>query len=143
MDNPFSKSGNASAVSARHAHSEAKRRFSPSYGVHKGYIKDPNWPPAHFPEDGVAAARRYRRVVVNFEVEFDGVKQAVQGDLSAGGAMFLLPAHRNDTQVVVILKGVRARAEVLSVSPKGALFAHHCHFIDATEGQALFEAVSS
>lgn len=142
MDNPFSKSLN-SAVTTRKAHSESKRRFSPSYGVHKGYIKDPNWPPAHFPEEGLAAARRFRRVEIRFDLELAGEVKPVLGDISAGGAMFLFNESRPGAEVVVLLKGVRAKAKVLSVSPKGALFAHHCQFVDASEGRALFEAVSS
>jgi len=142
MDDAFSKSG-SSPVTARKAHSESKRRFSPSYGVHKGYIKDPNWPPAHFPEEGMAAARRYRRVEIRFDLELAGEVKSVLGDISAGGAMFLFNESQPGAEVAVIVKGVRARAKVLSVSPKGALFAHHCQFVDAPEGRALFEAVSS
>lgn len=143
MDNPFSKSAPASAVTTRRAHSDARRRFSPSYGVHRGYIKDPNWPPAHFPEAGPASARRTRRVETRFDVELPEGTRSVLGDVSAGGAMFLLDERRHERQVVVAVKAMRARAEVLSVSMKGGRFAYHCQFLDVEEGEAVFEAISS
>lgn len=143
MDNPFSKSAPASAVTTRRAQTDVRRRFSPSYGVHHGYIKDPNWPPAHFPESGAAAARRTRRVEARFEVEFSDGTKSVLGDVSAGGAMFVLDERRVERQVVVAVKAMRARAEVLSVSLKNGRYAHHCQFVDVEEGQAVFEAISS
>lgn len=143
MDNPFSKSAPASAVTTRRAHSDERKRFSPSYGVHKGYIKDPNWPPAHFPEEGLAAGRRTRRVQFEFVVELGGHEKTVRGDVSSGGAMFLLDERSGEKEVVVAVKAMRARAEVLSVSKKGERWAHHCRFLDSEEGQAVFEAISS
>ena len=72
MDNHFTNAGGAGS-SRKFAQRETKvARFSPSYGVRKGFIKDPNWPPAQFPEEGNATQRRFRRMPASFAVTFEG-----------------------------------------------------------------------
>lgn len=143
MSDVFTKSSTISSVINRKGHSLASGRFSPSFGVHRGLIKDPNWPPAQFPEFGTAKARRFRRVEMSFSVELRGATVNVQGDVSEGGAMFLLD-HEVDTKVVdVIVTSKVARAEVLSVSRRGNAFAHHCRFVDTAEARPVWEAVAS
>ena len=143
MSDVFTKSGSISSVINRKGHSTASGKFSPSFGVHRGLIKDPNWPPAEFPEHGTAASRRFRRVEMTFGVELRGETREVHGDVSEGGAMFLLDRRVETKHVDIIVKGVAARAEVLSASKKGASFAHHCRFIDSAEALPVWEAVAS
>ena len=143
MSDVFTKAATISSVITRKGHSTASGRFSPSFGVHRGLIKDPNWPPAQFPEHGTAASRRFRRVELSFEVELRGEAHHVQGDVSEGGAMFLLGRKVETKHVDIVVKGKAARAEVLSASKKGTAFAHHCRFIDAAEALPGWEAVAS
>jgi hypothetical protein len=143
MSDVFTKSGSVSSVITRKGHSTASGKFSPSFGVHRGLIKDPNWPPAQFPEHGSAASRRFRRVELSFNVELRGEAHRVHGDLSEGGAMFLLDRKVETKHVDIVVNGLAARAEVLSASKKGASFAHHCRFIDSAEALPVWEAVAS
>ncbi len=123
-----------------------RARFSPSYGVHKGYIQDPNWPPAFYPEDRSANARRSLRIDCAFEVVFsEGAARYVQGDLSRGGARFIVPSRLDEAKVAVLVKddgaSVRARADVLSCAPKGDSFEYRARFADPTEGEAVWTAM--
>jgi hypothetical protein len=143
MYDSFSKSVPVSSVINRRSHPEPQKKFSPSFAVRHGLIKDPNWPPAEFPESGNAAARRTRRVEANFEVELRGEVHRVHGDISEGGAMFILD-RQVDTRVVdIVVKGKAARAEVLTLSRRGTTFAHHCRFLDVNEARPVWEAVVS
>jgi hypothetical protein len=143
MSDVFTKSNSVSSVINRKGHSSAAGKFSPSFGVRRGLIKDPNWPPHQFPDHGNAASRRFRRVEMSFGIELRGEAHAVKGDVSEGGAMFLLDRKVDTKQVDIIVKGRAARAEVLSASKKGNFFAHHCRFIDASESVPVWEAVAS
>lgn len=143
MHDAFSKANSVSSVIKRNGRSTASGKFSPSFGVHRGLIKDPNWPPAQFPEHGTAASRRFRRIDTTFVVATRGEELTVKGDISEGGAMFLLD-RKVDTRVVdVMVKGKAARAEVLSTSKKGTLFAHHCRFLDAAESMPVWQQVAT
>lgn len=143
MSDVFTKSSSVSSVINRKGHSTASGKFSPSFGVRRGLIKDPNWPPAEFPEHGSAASRRFRRVEMSFGVELLGEAHAVKGDVSEGGAMFLLDRKVDSKHVDIVVKGAVARAEVLSASKKGHFFAHHCRFLDSAEALPVWEAVAS
>lgn len=142
MHDAFTKSASVKSVINRSAHTKASEKFSPSFGVHRGLIKDPNWPPAEFPEHGTAASRRFRRVELPFDISVRGESHAVKGDLSQGGAMFLLDRRIETKHIDVVFQGHVARAEVLSTSKKGAAFAHHCRFLDVAEVAPLWAAVS-
>ena len=143
MSDVFTKANSVGSVINRKGHSTASGKFSPSFGVRRGLIKDPNWPPAQFPEHGTAASRRFRRVELSFDVELRGESVSVRGDVSQGGAMFLLDRRVETKHVDIVVKGKAARAEVLSTSKKGNAFAHHCRFIDASESMPVWEAVST
>ncbi len=143
MHDAFTRATSVQSVINRKGHTSASRKFSPSFGVHHGLIKDPNWPPAVFPEHGTAASRRFRRVEMNFYVELRGETVTVQGDVSAGGAMFLFDRKVETKVVDVVVLGKVARAEVLSISKKGELFAHHCRFIDLGEARPVWDAVAA
>lgn len=143
MTDVFTKASSVGSVIHRQGRSTASGKFSPSFGVHRGLIKDPNWPPAQFPEGGTAAARRFRRVELAFEVELRGETATVKGDVSQGGAMFLLDRQVETRHVDIVVKGKAARAEVLSTSKRGGAYAHHCRFIDAGEALPVWEAVAT
>jgi len=143
MDNVFTKSNSVASHINRTGRSTAAGKFSPSFGVRRGLIKDPNWPPAEFPEHGTAASRRFRRIDATFVVELRGEQVSVKGDVSEGGAMFLLD-RRVETKVVdVVVNGIAARAEILSASKKGSSFAHHCRFLDSAEALPVWQAVAA
>jgi hypothetical protein len=122
-------------------HSNAQ--FSPSWGVHKGLIRDPNWPPAQFPTAGTAAARRSRRIACDFQVQVGGKTLNVHGDISRGGAMFTLAERLSATQVLVSYKGRSAAAEVISHTTRGAQTAHHLRFVASAEALPLAAAVEA
>lgn len=143
MHDAHSKSGSVSSVINRSGRSTASGKFSPSFGVHRGLIKDPNWPPAQFPEHGTAASRRFRRVETKFVISVRGEELEVKGDVSEGGAMFLLDRRLEVKALHVVVGGKAARAEVLSCSKKGNLFAHHCRFTSVDEAQPVWAAVAT
>src|SRR5262245_33298858 len=91
MYDAISKASGANA--RRRENGGTAMQFSPSYGVRMGFIKDPNWPPAHIPDEGTAAQRRHLRIKCGFMVRLTGGHLAPAcGDLSAGGAKFTLDA---------------------------------------------------
>lgn len=118
-------------------------QFSPSWGVHKGLIRDPNWPPAQFPEAGTAAARRSRRVACDFDIELNGQVRHVHGDISRGGAMFILTERLPVSQLVVSYRGLKANAEVISHTTRGNETKHHLRFVSSQEALPLAAAVEA
>ena len=130
---------NLRKILTRRVKTSVTEKFSPSFGVHHGMIPDPNWPPAEFPEGTVAMQRKDRRVACDFNVELGGVSTKVTGDLSRGGAMFLLPAAAGQDVVTVELRGVRAEARVLSTSPRNGQIAHHAQFMDPESAKVLWK----
>lgn len=143
MDDGFRKSASPSSVINRTGKSKKAGRFSPSFGVRHGLIKDPNWPPAEMPEKGSASARRSKRVLLPFAIVVQGERYPVTGDISEGGAMFLLGNELQQKTVDIALGDHSARAEILSVSKKGKTWAHHCRFLDAKKARALWAAVQA
>ena len=137
MDNAFARASTASNPHRKLKDSKA-HRFSPSYGVHKGLIRDPNWPPTEFPAEGNAAMRRNRRILCELSVTIDGQTHAVKGDLSKGGAMFMLPIRSETRMVTIAFASVQARAMVLTTSKKDGQVAHHSRFVDPGEGLAVW-----
>jgi hypothetical protein len=130
-------------VTKRTAKSQESGRFSPSFGVHHGLIPDPNWPPAHFPDNSVAMQRKHRRVVCDFMLELAGRRVEVHGDVSKGGVMFLAPSAVTATTGVVEVRGVRAEVTILTSNPRGTEFAHHAQFVDAGLGARVWKALIS
>jgi hypothetical protein len=118
-------------------------RFSPSFGVHEGLIPDPNWPPVQFPDNSVAMQRKYRRVACSFSLEVEGKKRTVHGDVSEGGAMFLLDAPLGVSEVVVEVRGQAALARVLTSNAKGPEVAYHAQFLDPEQGAKVWRALTS
>ena len=143
MDDAFRKSASPSSVINRSAKSKKAGRFSPSFGVHQGLIKDPNWPPAEMPEKGTAAARRSKRVLLPFHIVVQGETYPVQGDISEGGAMFLLGNELQQKTVDIKLGDALARVEILSVSKKGKAWAHHCRFLETKKAKLVWAAVQA
>jgi hypothetical protein len=118
----------------------AAAKFSPSFGVHRGFIRDPNWPPPVMPENSHANARRHLRVAANFTVVLDGLPARVTGDLSRGGAMFLLPRDTGTREVLVQVGVHAARLKVLGVSDRAGQAAYHGQFLDRAESAPLWAA---
>ncbi len=139
MSDVFSSAAQSSAISRR-TKDRASEKFSPSYGVHQGFIPDPNWPPAELPEGGRAMSRKSRRQVMTYNVLVNNAWVEVKGDLSKGGALFLLPERMEQKYAHVHYGSHVARVEILSTSKKGSLYGHHCRFVDATESAPLWEA---
>ncbi len=119
----------------------AAERFSPSYGVHRGRIPDPNWPPSQFPDDGTAMKRKDRRVMCDFTILSGGKKYKVHGDLSRGGVMFFLPDLIRSTDVSVQFNKVVAKATIQSTSTQQKGVAHRAKFIDPEEGNEIWDAL--
>jgi hypothetical protein len=135
----FSSAATNSAIH-RKTRTSSSEKFSPSYGVHKGYIPDPNWPPAELPEGARAMSRKSRRQVMTYNVLVQNKWVEVKGDLSKGGALFLLPERMEQKYAHVHYGSHVARVEILSTSKKGSMFGHHCRFIDEKESAPLWEA---
>jgi hypothetical protein len=128
-------------LTSRKLKTKAADRFSPSYGVHKGKIPDPNWPPPEFPEEGLAMQRKGRRIVCDFTVVSGAKKYKVHGDLSKGGALFYLPDLIASSDVTIELKDAKATAVVLGTSKVAKGVAHHARFTDEAEGAKVWEAL--
>lgn len=141
MGSDFGSAGGSAAH--RKVKTKATEKFSPSYGVHKGYIRDPNWPPAVIPAKSHATNRRERRVPAKFSVKVGERFVKVSGDLSRGGAMFLLPQVSPTRQVMVKFGEFQALVEVITVNSKDGQVAHHTRFLDRAAAGPLWEAVKA
>lgn len=127
----------------RRTRKDEVKKFSPSFGVHAGLIPDPNWPPVQFPDNSVAMQRKHRRVACTFSLEVEGKKTVVNGDLSVGGAMFLLTKKLASPEVVIEIRGQSALARVLSSNTRGQGVAHHAQFIDPEDGARVWKALTA
>ena len=142
MDNHFTKAAGAGSNRKFSAHTTRVARFSPSFGVRKGFIKDPNWPPAQFPEEGNATQRRFRRIPASFQVTFDGgAPITVVGNLSSGGVMFALPNVLPSERVTVHFGGHRAPANVIASETKNGQFVYRAHFTDLDAAGEIWVAL--
>ncbi len=141
MDNVFNKA--AGAGSNRKFSTQPKAsRFSPSYGVRKGFIKDPNWPPAEFPTEGLATSRRFRRIPAAFQVRVGSSDPvAVTGNLSSGGVMFAMAHTLTSQKIEVSFGGHTAAAEVIASEAKGAMFIYRAHFTDLDAAGEIWVAL--
>ncbi len=136
--------------SARRLH--LRRRFdktqkakpqSPSFGVHSGFIRNPNWPPP--PGVTMPTDRRLApRFEYSFELMYAGRAITVNGDVSATGAMFvldrLMPTAHIELSVRVPGESVprRVTGEVIRTSYQGSNVAHHVRF---SEPAQFFDAM--
>lgn len=124
---------------------QAKRRFkkrpalalSSSFGVRNGFVAGAERPlPA-----GVENLRAARRLPLTFEVGLEGKRLRVAGDLSAGGAMFLLPYAAGSHQVEVFFRVPgegeerRVQGQLLACYTRGRRFAHHVRFVQVQADQ--------
>ncbi len=123
-----------------------KRRFkeakpkpqSPSFGVHHGLIRNPNWPPP--PGVTMPTDRRLaKRVLYSFEIMYAGRAMTVTGDVSATGAMFvmdrLMPTAHIEMSVRVPNEREprRIKGEIIRTSYKGEYIAHHVRFSEPAQ----------
>ena len=128
--------------SSRKLETKQSRRFSPSYGVRMGFIKDPNWPPARFPEEGNATDRRFRRVTASFKVRNDdGELIATMGDISEGGARFTMKKPLVTETVEVMGGKSKARAEIISTVNTVNGYVYRTRFLDQVEAMPVVEAI--
>ena len=141
MDNVFNKA--AGAGSNRKFGGPKVARFSPSYGVRRGFIKDPNWPPAKFPDEGNAANRRFRRMPATFTVRIGDAAESmtVSGNISSGGVMFVMSSVLGSEKIQVSYGGAMAHAEVIASESKGSQFMYRAHFVDVTEAASVWMAL--
>jgi len=131
MDNFFNKAAGAGSNRKFGQHAQKVARFSPSYGVRKGFIKDPNWPPAEFPAEGLATSRRFRRIPASFQVSVGGnAPITVTGNLSSGGVMFAMANVLTSEKIEIAFAGHKAAAEVIASESKGPMFIYRAHFTD-------------
>ncbi len=114
------------------AESKAKPQ-SPSFGVHHGLIRNPNWPPP--PGVSMPTDRRLaKRVRYSFQILVGGRAVTVAGDISATGAMFLLERLLPSSHVELAIEVPgetqprRLSGEVIRTSNKGGFIAHHVRF---------------
>ena len=141
MDNVFNKAAGAGSNRKFRAHAKVSS-FSPSYGVRKGFIKDPNWPPAQFPVDGLATSRRFRRVPAAFQVSVGGAEAVtVVGNLSSGGVMFAMSNVLTSEKIEITFGGHKAAAEVIASESKGASFIYRAHFTDLDAAGEIWVAL--
>ena len=141
MDNVFSKAAGAS-TNRKFSHKTKVALFSPSFGVRHGFIKDPNWPPASFPSEGLATSRRFRRVPASFEVRIDqGETIAVNGNLSSGGVMFVTSIRLTSEKIEVKFGDLRAEAEVIACEGPGPQFICRARFTDLDAGGEIWFAL--
>ena len=142
MDNVFNKAAGAGS-NRKFTHQPKVARFSPSYGVRRGFIKDPNWPPAQFPEIGNATDRRFRRMPATFQVRIGDASEplTVTGNISSGGAMFVMQSVLGSEKIEVTYGGAMAHAEVIASESKGGQFMYRAHFTDENEASTLWMAL--
>ena len=135
-----------------------KRRFdksvktkpqSPSFGVHSGLIRNPNWPPGpgvQMPTD----RRLAKRVRYSFDLLYAGRAINVSGDVSATGAMFVLDRLMPISHVHLSVRVPDEReprkveADVIRTSYKGQYIAHHVRFSEPSQfADAMKQIVAS
>ncbi len=117
-----------------------------SFGVRHGLIKDPNWPPANFPSEGTATQRRFLRIVASYAVRIDGGDiVSVEGNISEGGVMFILPSMVEGAVVEVVAPGVTgqrsARVEVIKARLNGSTVVHHARFVDRSTAAPVWNSI--
>jgi hypothetical protein len=129
----------------KHAHT--REAISGSFGVRHGLIKDPNWPPTRFPEEGTATQRRSLRTDAAFSIRIDGEEPVpVIGNISEGGVMFTLPLRVDGSRIEVIASvdgGERlALIDVLRTRVESGLVRHHGRFVDALDAAVVSHAIA-
>jgi PilZ domain len=134
----------AGSTSGRKLETKETRRFSPSYGVRKGFIKDPNWPPAQFPDEGNATDRRFRRIACSFKVRNDdGELISTSGDISEGGARFTLKRPLVTDTVELVGGNKKARAEIIATVSTVNGYVYRTRFLDTVEAAPVFAAITA
>lgn len=148
----FSIGGSAQRVAFKRRFDRTKeakpKAVSPSYGVHRGFIRNPNWPPGpgvEMPTD----RRMAKRVRYQFDLLYAGNAIAVNGDLSETGAMFvldrLMPSKNVEISVRVPAESEprRLAGEVIRTSYKGQFIAHHVKFFQGSLDGAIGQMINS
>jgi hypothetical protein len=134
----------AGSITGRKLATKETMRFSPSYGVRKGFIKDPNWPPAQFPDEGNATDRRFRRIACSFKIRNDdGELISTTGDISEGGARFALKKPLVTDTVEIVGGEKKARAEIIATVSTVQGYVYRTRFLDTVEAFPVFKAITA
>lgn len=134
----------AGSVSARKLETKQSMRFSPSYGVRKGFIKDPNWPPAQFPDQGNASDRRFRRIACSFKVRNDdGELITTTGDISEGGARFAMKKPLVTESVEIVAGELKTRAEIIATVSGKSGYVYRTRFVDQVQAYPVYSAITA
>ncbi len=147
----FSIGGSAQRVAFKRRFDKNKgakaKPVSPSYGVHRGFIRNPNWPPGpgvEMPTD----RRLAKRVRYQFDLLYAGKAIAVSGDVSETGAMFVLDRVMPSKNVEILVRVPaesqprRLAGEVIRTSYKGQFIAHHVKFLQGSLDGAIANMIS-
>jgi|GEM_PF-5317308 len=117
-------------------------RVSASRAARRGLIAEAE---AKVPA-GVASKRKARRIPTTLRIQVEGTWRRVAADISAGGALLLLPERLELREVVVAIElkdgsgKWEATAEILRRERRGDRIAHHTRFTKPSEVAGL-EAV--
>jgi hypothetical protein len=135
MENEYGGSG---GLRFRRRFKAKSQPFSPSYGVRMGFIPNPHWPPPPGVEEG-PERRTSVRIPLSFEIGLEnGERALVDGNVSAGGAMFVrdLPMLAKQVDVYVQLAGETAEThavgELIAVNGAIGTVIHRVRWVDPT-----------
>jgi hypothetical protein len=142
MPDVFSGAG---GLGVRRRLSSKSNAFNPSFGVRKGLLADGD----KVAEGAEGNRRKSRRWPLSFEVAVAGRRMRVAGDLSAGGAMVLLPTEVAVPEMTLFVKDPStgtehsATGKVVSVRRRGARFAHGVAFGETAAFAAMLERLAT
>lgn len=119
-----------------------------SYGVRHGLIADPSFPSFVPTDEGYAVRRRHQRIEARFRVRINGgVLVPVSGNVSEGGAMFVLARSevKNTVELVASVGGAEKRAKVEVVKTRSSRkgIVHHVRFADLRDAAPVWKAISN
>ncbi len=123
--------------------------FSPSYGVHRGFIPNPHWPPPPGVEEG-PERRTSVRIPLNFEIGLEnGERALVHGNVSAGGAMFVRDAAMAVKQVDIYVQlpgdseETHAVGELIAINGGTGTAIHRLRWLDASQFAATAQRLEA
>jgi hypothetical protein len=117
--------------------------ISASRGVRQGRVADTEKAPVK----GVPSRRRARRIPTSLRLKVGEGWRRVAADISAGGALLLLPERLEDATVTLAIElkdGTgkwEAQADVIRRERRGDRIAHHVHFTQPQKLAGLAEAI--
>lgn len=97
--------------------------------------------------EGVASKRKARRIPTSLRVQIEGTWRRVAADISAGGALLLLPERLERSSVVVAIElkdgsgKWEVTAEIIRREKRGERYAHHVRFVQPSQVEGLGAAI--